>query len=226
MVNINFKKEILFLSFRLLIIILSLFGIFAPTQNSFFGQFWFFTLQSNLFVVVIMTILAVSQILKFFNVKLKFIYHKWFNFVRIATTFFITITGFVYCFLLAPVAIITNSPLVAQVSYRDIFLHVLVPILVIIEYYMLSQKLNLKFYHAFLFLIYPIAYVFIIFLRAKISKTTFPGGSQYPYFFIDPTFNSQGWPPVFLSITLCLIAFFLLGLLYIYINNKLTKNDS
>lgn len=219
------KKEILFLIFRMLIIAISLIGIFAPTQNSFLGQFWFFSLQTNLFVVIMMTIMVVSQILNIFNIELKFISRKLFKFLRIATTFFISITAIIYCFLLAPVAIMTNSPLVAQVSYRDIFLHVLVPVLSIIEYYMLSQKYKLKLVHAFLFLIYPLLYMLSSFIRAGVSQTTFPGGSLYPYFFIDPTFNSQGWAPVFFSISLCLIGFFLLALLFIYFNNKLIKND-
>ena len=162
------------------------------------------------------------QILKLLKLNVSFFHTTIFNYFRISTTFYITITGFIYCFVLAPVAIITNSPLVTTVSYRDILLHIFVPIMTICEYYLFGHKTTLKKSDALLFLTYPVVYVSAIFLRATFSSITFPGGSLYPYFFIDPTFNNQGWLAVFYYSTICLIFFFLLGLLYIFLNNKLT----
>jgi len=218
------KKELLVVIYRLMIIAIAVIGILAPSQNTFLGQFWFFTLQTNLFVIFIMLALILAQVLSIFKLG-NFVNSKTFNYFRIASTFYITITGFIYCFVLAPVAIITNSPLVTAVSYRDILLHIFVPVMTIFEYYLFGQKVKLKNSDAILFLIYPIIYASTIFVRAIFSNQTFPGGSLYPYFFIDPTFNNQGWLAVFYYLAICLIFFFLLGLLYIYINNKLTKNN-
>lgn len=218
------KKELLDIIYRASIIVVSLIGICSPSQNSFFNQFWFFTLQTNSFVVIIMLTIIFVQIANLLGAKIKFINSVWFNYIKLSTTFYITITGFIYCFILAPVAIITNSPLATSITHRDIFLHVIVPIMTIIEYYLLSNKSILKSSDALLFLIYPILYVITIFLRAIFGGSPFPGGSIYPYFFIDPFFNNQGWDMVTFYIALCLISFYLLGLLYIYINNKIIKN--
>ena len=222
---INLKKEFLLMSLRLIIIIISLIGIFAPTQNSFLGQFWFFTLQTNLFVIILMSILIISQIFKIFNTYPSFTSTSWFGMIRVSITFYITITGVIFCFILAPVAVITNSYIATSLNYRDIFLHIFVPMLTIIEYYSSEYKPMLKKSNALLFLIYPIIYVLSIFIRAALGGTAFPGGSIYPYFFIDPSFNNQGWLSVLFFISLCIIAFYLLALLYVFFNNKLSSNQ-
>lgn len=222
--NIN-KNEFIILFFRVTIIAIALIGIFAPTANSFLGQFWFFTLQTNLFIVLIMSILVICKILNFLKIETTFIKNKIFSYLRLLTTFFITITGLIYCFILAPVAIVTNNLMSITLSYRDIFLHIFVPVLSIIEYFVLSEKVYIKIRSSFIFLIYPIIYVLSIFLRAGLGGTAFPGGSVYPYFFIDPTFYNQGWLAVCGYSIILLIGFYLLSLLFIYFNNKI-KNDS
>jgi len=228
------KYEFLILTFRLFMILISLTGILAPTQNTFWGQFWFFTLQTNMLVIVITMLLIISQICKLCKISNSIIFKSWLNLLHIASTFYITITGVIYCFVLVPVAILTNNLISASLSYRDIFLHIFVPALSIIDYFALNDKIHISKSSAVLFLFYPFLYVLAIFSRAALGGSSFPGGSSYPYFFIDPTFNNQGWLPVIFYSTLCLILFYLLALLYIYINNKLIdpkllshqKNDS
>lgn len=232
--NYKLKSELLTLAFRLLIILVSIIGILAPTQNSFFGQFWFFTLQTNMLVIVVTLLLAISQICNFCKTKNHIFSRPWLKSLHIASTFYITITGVIYCFVLVPVAIMTNSPIASSLSYRDIFLHIFVPVLAIVDYFALDEKIHLSKSSAVLFLVYPFLYVLTIFSRAALGGSTFPGGSSYPYFFIDPTFNNQGWLTVIFYSALCLILFYLLALLYIFINNKLIdtnlfsrqKNDS
>ncbi len=217
------KIEILFFIFRLLIISIAAIGIFLPTENSFLGQFWFFTLQTTLFVVILMTAKIVFQILKFFGREFNFFKSTIFSYFQTAVTFYITITGVIFCFVLAPVALLTNSAFISSLKARDILLHIFVPLLTIIEYYVCEEKTFLRKRSALLFLIYPVVYVLLAFARAAIFQTAFPGGSKYPYFFIDPTFNGQGWSMVAFYCALFLLSFYFLGLLYIFINNKLIK---
>ncbi len=221
--NYKLKTELLILAFRLLIILISLIGILAPTQNTFWGQFWFFTLQTNMLVIIVTMLLAISQICNLCKIKNHIFSKPWLKILHIASTFYITITGVIYCFVLVPVAIMTNSPIAASLSYRDIFLHIFVPVLSIVDYFSLDAKIYLSKSSALLFLVYPFFYVLIIFSRAALGGNAFPGGSYYPYFFIDPTFNNQGWLAVIFYSALCLILFYLLALLYIFINNKLIE---
>ncbi len=220
------KKEFLYAAFRLSIITIALIGIFAETENSFLGQFWFFTLQTNLFVIILMLTKIIMQILSIFNQGYNFSNSVTFGYVKISITFYITITGTIFCFVLVPVALATNSSFVTDLSYRDIFLHIFVPLLTIIEYCSCEEKSLLKKRYALILLAYPIVYVVSIFIRALLGGKPFPGGSKYPYFFIDPTFNSQGWPMVFFYCIMLITSFYLLALLFIFINNKLVKKTT
>ena len=225
----NKKYNLLILLFRLTIVAIAVTGIFAKTPNGFWGQFWFFTLQTNLFVTIMMITLIFNQILNFFNIKTTFTKSTWFFYLRILVTFFISITGLIFCFILTPVAIVTNNLISVTLSYRDIFLHIFVPILTIIEFFVLAPKIKIKQTSSYLFLIYPLIYTLTIFLRATFNGSTFPGGSIYPYFFLDPTFYNQGWTTVFCYSIILLVSFHLLSMLFIYFNNKLisaNKKDS
>ena len=222
----NIKYEILIILFRILTIIIILLGLFSKTQNGLLNQFWFFTIQTNTFVLIACLFSIIFQLLNLIYFSKHIEPPTILLTLKLSSTFYISITGFIYCFVLAPVAIITNSALELTLAYRDIFLHIFVPILSIIDYFVLSKKRQLSKTNAFLFLIYPICYLFLIFTRASLGGNAFAGGSSYPYFFIDPTFNSQGWLIVIYYCLICLIFFFLLALIYIYINNKLINKSS
>lgn len=226
--KLNYNKiKFLILIFRLTIIALILIGIFAPTENTFGGQFWFFTIQTNMLILFSMLLLVFSQILNILKVSNNIHTQKWFIIFRMLSTFFISITCLVYCFILAPMVVVTNNLINVSLSYRDIFFHIFVPLLANIDFFFTSPKIILSFKSVFLFLIYPIIYVIAIFARVFLGGKTFAGGSVYPYFFIDPTFYNQGWFMVLFYLILLLIAIFLLALLYIYFNNSLLKkNDS
>lgn len=220
------KIEILYFILRILIISISLLGIFHPSANTFWGQFWFFTLQTNLFVIILMIFKIIFQITHIFKVNFNISYKPWIHYLEIFIAFYITITGFIFCFILVPVALATNTAFISSLSYRDIFLHIFVPFLTLIEYYSCDNKILLKNKSAFLFLIYPLVYCLLTFARAFFGGKPFPGGSQYPYFFIDPTFNNQGWLVVICYFILCLLAFYFLALIFIFINNKIINKKT
>ena len=78
---------------KILIIALVIFGIFLPSPHNEAGeQFWFFTIQSNLFVAIIQIILLISLILKLSGKQTKLEDSNLFSKIRIIITFFNTVT--------------------------------------------------------------------------------------------------------------------------------------
>ena len=188
-------------------------------------QFWFFTVQTNMFVVIIELFLGIGLILDIFKVKNNLTRNKLFSTTRLMVTFFITITGVIYCFVLAPAGILFGGKSVPlMLGVRNILLHVVVPVLSVVGYYKFCPKEQLSKHYAFLFLIYPFVYFIMVNLRVWLGGTAFYDGTLYPYFFIDPTINNQGWGMVAIYICVIIAIFYGLARLYIYANNKIAKS--
>ena len=222
------KSKIFQLLFRLAIIISAVLGLFA-----FFNpygikmQFWFFTIQTNIFVAIIETILCVCLILEMCGKPTKLLQNKVFSTIQLMVSFFITITGVIYCFVLAPAGIIfSNKPVSLMLDVRNILLHVVVPVLSVVGYCIYSQKNFVSTKTAFIFLIYPFVYFLMVNFRVWFGGSPFYDGTLYPYFFIDPTIGNQGWGMVAIYIAIIIIFFYALARLFIYINNKLAKKQS
>ena len=49
---------------------------------------------------------------------------------------------------------------------------------------------------------------------------------KYPYFFIDPTYNNQGWGIVWVYVAVLILLFYLLADLYIFIDRRLAKRKN
>lgn len=219
------KSKIFQLVFRLLIVAFGIWGIFLPDPNGLTMQFWFFTLQTNVFVVILGIILCICTILELCNRPAKFATNKTFLTIKLMVSFFITITGVVYCFVLAPAGIAYNHPDAENMfNFRNILLHIVVPVMTVIDYFVFSHKIYIFKKTALLFLIYPLFYFLLVNMRVWFGGSAFFDGTLYPYFFIDPTIENQGWGMVCLYIAVITVLFYLLARLYIFINNKiLTK---
>lgn len=215
------KSKIFQIIYRALIIIFSCIGIFTPNENGMVKQLWYFTLQTNIFIIILCLVLIASDIVYLCKKPVRIGYSKAFSIIRLLCTFFITITGFIYCFILAPGGIIKGMTVQRMLSFREICLHAIVPIMAIVDYIIFCPKGHVSYKNAIFFLIYPLAYFLIIVTRAAFGGASFDTGSPYPYFFIDPTFNNQGWFIVFIYIAVIILLFYSLALLYIKIDKKL-----
>ena len=211
--------------FRISLISIIVIGLTAYTPNGEIGQFWFFTAQTNLFLLFLELTLVITNIFELFNVIVTFKYAKWFTFIRLLVTYCISITGLVYCFILAPVAFVTKSELIQNFGYRDILLHIFSPLMAFIDYIIFGTKHHVPVKMGILFLIYPIIYFVSINLRVWLGGSEFGIGSLYPYFFIDPTFLEQGWGMVAFYAAIFFVFFYLLASLFLYINDKLSENQ-
>lgn len=98
----------------------------------------------------------------------------------------------------------------------DELLHVIVPLLFVVYWFLFAAK-DLQWKHSFYWLLYPAVYL---------AYALFRGATEnfYPYPFIDV--NRLGYGPVFRNATGMLLAFVLLGLLFVFTAKRLQQKDN
>jgi hypothetical protein len=96
--------------------------------------------------------------------------------------------------------------------WADVLLHDLSPILFVLYWLLFVPKGHLRWLHPFLWLGYPLLYVFYAFLRATINH-------RYPYPFLDAA--ALGYARVFQNIVLLAGGFLLVGLVIVALDRLL-----
>lgn len=149
--------------------------------------------------------------------------------VRYVFTVSITVTGVVFCALLAPFADSRYHPW----SYFSILNHVVTPLLAIGDFFVDENRVKLGKICVSASVIPPLLY-FIFSTVLSIMGTDFGRGDPYPYFFMD--LNSPAGffglsredmaIGTFWWILLFLLLVLGLGALYAKLNNRLIKNKS
>ena len=217
-------KNIFKIIFKLLIVASVVVGICLTIPSRMEEQFWFFTIQSNIFIAIVQLILAFTLVMNLFGKKINFVNSLTFSRIRILTTFFITITCLVYCFILAPCGIIfSGMSFSSMFDLRNILLHITVPIMAIADYVCFCPKGIISFKQLWLFLIYPLAYSVMIYLRAAFGGHAFVSGSYYPYFFFDPSHKSQGVLMIVIYLVIMALLFCSLAMIYIWLDKKINR---
>ena len=133
--------------------------------------FMFFTIQSNIAIAIVCAIGAVLLL------RNKPIPNGWFVF-KFVFTVAITLTGAVFCFMLAPT-------LGDQAwTMRNVLTHVVVPIASIIDLFVTGVYGDIRKKHIPYVTLPPLAYV-IYATIAYIAGVEFAPGKNYPYFFLN-----------------------------------------
>ncbi len=202
----HFDKEI---SKNLLIfrIIFAIFGWITVIYTFFISDltiFRYFTIQTNLFVVLWLTL---SIIL--FNKPKNHL--KITGAIRGATTLYITVTFLIFAVLLAPMMSIEYL-----LSFSNISLHYAIPILFIIDFVLTEKIVKYEWKLIIYWLIYPIGYLIF-----AVIYGTFTGDYIYPFLNI----NVLGQVGFIISIGLVGIFFIVLSAIYIIINHNLIKRS-
>ena len=219
------KKKVVKLIFKLIIVACVILALCITVPERKAEQFWFFTVQTNLFVVIIQTILIVSLIFKMCGKELTFTKSALFSKLRLLTSFFITITFIIYCFILAPCGIIFANKTIAEMfDFRNILLHIIVPALAFVDYILFCPKNTVSYKQIWVFLIYPAIYTCLVYLRAILGGTEFVNGSKYPYFFFDPSLNEFGVKFVIVCLVAVAAIIVSLALIYIFMDKKIDKH--
>lgn len=133
--------------------------------------FMYFTIQSNI------ALAAVSLIGAVILIGNKNAGNAWFV-VKLVATVSITLTGVVFCAVLAP------TLKEGAWSAANILTHVIVPVVSVIDYYVICAYGNLSRKHVIFVIIPPIAYAVYAGI-GYVNNWDFAAGLNYPYFFLN-----------------------------------------
>lgn len=133
--------------------------------------FMYFTIQSNIALALVSLIGACLLL------SGKPASNAWFV-IKLVATVAITLTGVVFCFVLAP-TLKSNAWTLA-----NILTHVIVPVVSIIDYYVICRYADLRKRHVFYVIIPPVAYAVYAGI-GYVNNWDFAAGLNYPYFFLN-----------------------------------------
>lgn len=177
----------------------------------------YYTILSNILCFIYFAVLVIAQ------------RKKENALIRGAVTMCITVTGLVYHFMLGGfmgAAAGAGVPVTA-LSVSNILVHYVVPILVILDYFLFVPKGQYKSLYPLAWLVLPYAYFAFSMVRAEVSTRTFTGfgaTSRYPYPFLDV--DLYGWDKVLLIVLAVTVAFIALGYIVYVLDRLLGKNLS
>lgn len=146
----------------------------ALSATDFMGGrvvFMYFTIQSNIALALVCLIGGIYLIRKAEAPAVWYV-------IKLVATVSITLTGVVFCFVLAP----TLKD--AAWTPSNILTHVVVPVVSIVDYYVTCAYGSLRKAHVLYVIIPPIAYAIYAGI-GYIQKWNFGGGRNAPYFFLD-----------------------------------------
>jgi len=199
--------------FRVIIVLLIFIAIISQIQSnmqlglSLVNFFHFFTIESNIFIAVVLLYLALLELSDTPNTVPQM------NSIKGATTLYITITGVVYSLLLTNVDVQTSD---AWVNY---VLHYIVPVYAIFDWIITYKAVHdLRFKETILWLIYPILYLAYSLVRGYLT-------GWYPYPFLNPENSEYGYYAV-LIVSLVIVAFSLgVNFFLIYTPRLIKRQD-
>ncbi|MBE6132658.1 MAG: hypothetical protein E7180_04650 [Erysipelotrichaceae bacterium] len=171
----------------------------------------YFTQQSNLWIGITSLIFAIMIIKNRKKENFKLI-----SLFKFIFTVSITITGFIFCSVLAPFADYNVW------TFASVLTHVIVPLMSIFDYFTDRYIINIENKKIWICIIPPLTY-FVFTSILCIMKVDFGRGDPYPYFFMD-YYSEVGlfgfvfkWPPQIGSFYWIVFLFsFTYGLGYLY----------
>lgn len=144
--------------------------------SHWYKRLLYFTQQSNIWIGIVCFLMAILSIMELVNKKS--LIKRYMYVLKFIFAVSITITGVIFCGLLAPFADYDVW------HFSSVLTHVVVPVLAIIDYFVNYKQTPLKRSHIFLSLIPPSLY-FIFAMTLSAFKVDFGRGDTFPYFFIN-----------------------------------------
>ncbi len=160
-----------------IIIVLSVIGgvtmsAMASASNFMGGDtvFMYFTVQSNILIAIVCLIGLIMILMKRPCSKIWYV-------IKLAATVSITLTGMVFCFVLAPGMKNAWTP-------PSILMHALVPLLSIIDFFVICNVMKVKKINALWVAVPPLLYAIYSGI-GYVRNWEFFEGHNYPYFFLN-----------------------------------------
>ena len=220
------RGTVVSLILKVIIVISAVVGTILSTiagRAAFMGGkyvFTYFTIQSN---IAIALICIVGFILLLSRKKIG---NAWYV-IKFMGTVSITLTGLVFCFVLAP----TLGD--KAWNLQNTLTHVVVPVLSIVDFFITGVHSQLKKRHVFFVMLPPLAYAIYAGI-AYVNNWQFAVGRNYPYFFLnwgspagafgftrELPFMGCGWWIIAILILLVVV-----GLLYLWILKLFKKKGN
>lgn len=158
-------------------------GIILTTMlagNDFMGgatTFLYFTIQSNIWIGVTCLIFAACNIICLIRRGDNASFPAWAYVIKYVFTVSITLTGIVFCFVLAPTMPGAFS------SAANVLTHVAVPVAAVADLF-IGTSIKLKTIN-FLWALIPPVYYVLFAATGFVCNWDFGGGNNYPYFFLN-----------------------------------------
>ena len=175
------KKIIRMLILSALIIVGVLGIILTAVSTSFMGGasvFYFFTVQSNIFIIAMAFLFLGHEIICLINKKETV--NQVMLQIKFVATVAITITFLVFFTMLAPLMGVDYL-----LSFKNFSLHAIVPILAIIDFIVFDTDINLSYPKSLIATIAPISYVFFVYAIGVPLKLQYAENLYFPYFFLN-----------------------------------------
>lgn len=151
-------------------------------RNSFMGGsrvFMYFTIQSNIAMAII-SVIGLCLLYKGGKVG-----QIW-QIIKFVGTVSITLTGVVFCFVLAP------TMGVAAWNIQNILTHVIVPVASVVDLFVVSKLIDIAKRNVIFVIIPPILYAIYAGV-GYVKGWEFAEGINYPYFFLNWGSEAGAW---------------------------------
>lgn len=186
----NKTKLITFISLRFLAIFLFIISFF----DKYVGDLLYFTVQSNLLVVIVFLLLNIFDILK---LKEKFLPTPNFIYIlKYIATVGIFLTFLIFGLVLTPLILFKTEYPFYVLSISSLSMHLIIPSIALVDWIINDYLKEIKLSSFLLPISFPLAY-FIFTMIASVLGVEYPGffgvdgTSHVPYFFLD--YSKYGW---------------------------------
>ena len=159
-----------------------------------------FTIMSNIFTISLFLYLGLRKDDKKSKINI--------DSIRGAIIIYMLITGIIYYVFLAA-TLDANA-----VQWINIIYHKLMPVVVLLSWFLYPPRYNIKYKNAFYWLLFPLLYLGYTLFRGSIT-------GWYPYSFVNPI--EKGYQGVFSFSLLLLIVTFVGSIILILLGNWLQK---
>jgi len=121
----------------------------------------------------------------------------------------ILLTGILNWFILVPISVKYTYTILPLLRRSNIFVHGIIPLLVLIDWFVFDHKRNYTRYEPIQWAIFPLIYNFLIYIKEYL------GANGYPYPFYDPNMM-HGWSNVIACLLMILFLYIAIGYGLVY----------
>jgi hypothetical protein len=171
---------------------------FIQNGNNPVNFFSYFTILTNLFVAIVLTVSAINLFRRKTPTETG-------DIIRGSATASIAIVGIVFGLLLSHM----DS---GMIPWTNFVAHYLMPVVMVVDWLIRPPTAKLVARHIWFWIIYPIAYLTYSLIRGAFTN-------WYPYWFIDPGKSPGGWTGVTLFAAAITIGFLLISFLLLWLAN-------